>query len=500
MRLVHFFALSISTASLSLASCTPVPDLGPKPLPRAPSDVVANRSLSHVLKADWPDEGWWRGYGDEQLDQLIDEGLRNSPDLVVAAARFRRAAAMQQQAGGALVPRIDAEASTGLSKQSYNNGPSTVPRGWLGTGRTALTFDLDLDLWGRNRAALAAATSEAYAAEIDMAQARLVLTTGITEAYADLARLHANHDIAERSLALRTASQSLVANRQANGLETRGSLRQSDAAVASARVEVTATEEAIALRRNQIAALIGAGPDRALTINRPQPQAWVQPGLPSDVTTDLIGRRPDISAARARVEAAASRIKVARADFLPAIRLSALAGFQSLGYTPAAPGTGATGSASPFIDTLFKSGSLFGSIGPAISLPIFRGGELQGQYRGARATYDEAVGNYDRTILTAYREVVDAVTSRDALVRSRVDARGALAASQDAYDIARKRYEGGLSSYLDVLTVEDRLLAAQQVAADLDARGFALDVALIRALGGSFVAAPAPTSKDNDHG
>lgn len=201
------------------------------------------------------------------------------------------------------------------------------------------------------------------------------------------------------------------------------------------------------------------------------------------MTTDLVARRPDIAGALARVEAAGSRIKVARADFYPAISLNALIGLQSLG-----------------LDQLFKKDSLYGNVGPAISLPIFHGGAISGQYRSARATYDEAVADYDRTVLGAYQDVADAMTSRTMLAQRLADARTALAASQQAYDIARLRYQGGLSTYIDVLNVEDRLLIARDTVAALEARAYTLDIALIRALGGGFQTANNSESKDQTDG
>lgn len=485
---------------LLLAGCAAIPDLGSTPQMRAPASVAADRSLTAAPGA-WPGDGWWTAYGDPQLDALIAEGLRASPDVAAAGARFRRAAGMAQQAGAALLPSADLEAGAAATKQSYTMGmPKTfVPQGWLGTGRVAMDLGFDLDLWGRNRAALAAATSEARAAEIDAQQARLALTTAIANAYADLARLHDEADIARMTLDVRVASQALVAQRRQNGLETRGGVRQADATVSGARAQLAAATMAIELRQHQIAALVGAGPDRGLAIARPKIGALSPLGLPADVTTNLVARRPDIAAALARAEAAARRIKVARADFFPAIRLSALVGVQSLGYETIFNGASVSGKPQPFLNSLFDKGSLFGTVGPAISLPIFHGGALQGQYRGARATYDEAVAAYDRTVLAAYQEVADAVTTRRTLDQRLTDARAAVAASQDAYAVAQMRYKGGLSTYLDVLTVEDRLLAARQSLAGLEAGAFMTDIALIRALGGGFTTGDFQ-SKDHPHG
>jgi NodT family efflux transporter outer membrane factor (OMF) lipoprotein len=493
-------AMLATTTAMLLSACAAVPDLGPQPAIRAPASVAAQQSFSAPDTA-WPADDWWTAYGDPQLAALIQEGLDNAPDMAIAAARFRQAQAMARQAGAATLPSADLEASASATKQSYNMGmpKDFVPQGWLGTGRVALDLGFDLDLWGKNKAALAAATSEARAAQIDARQARLMLTTGIADAYADLARLYDEAEVQQRTLDIRMASQKLVADRRQNGLETRGSVRQADATVSSAKAQLAGARLAIALRQHQIAALIGAGPDRGLSITRPQGGQLSPLGLPADVTTNLVARRPDIAAALARTEAAAKRIKVARADFFPAVRLSALIGVQSLGYNTIFTGAGAAGGPTPFIDDLFKKDSLFGNAGPAISLPIFHGGALQGQYRGARATYDEAVATYDKTVLAAYQEVADAVTSRRALAERLADARAALAASEEAYDIAQKRYRGGLSPYLDVLTVEDQLLAARRGVSDLEASAFSLDIALIRALGGGFVASAA-LPKDDIHG
>jgi NodT family efflux transporter outer membrane factor (OMF) lipoprotein len=470
------FRLSSLAVVVALAGCG-VPNLGPKPIPRGPETIAADQSLRTSASAAWPRDAWWQDYGDPQLTALIEEGLKASPDVATAAARYRRAAGLTQQAGAATLPSLDLRGAANLEKQSYNTGiPSEfVPHGWQDTGQIAASFNFDLDLWGRNRAALAAATSEQRAAQIDVSQAELILTTGIASAYVDLSLLFAVRDVRQAELTIRETSRKLVSARVGQGLENQGSLAQASAQTASARAALTEAEQAIALRRHQLALLVGAGPDRGLAITPPPLAAVPERGLPPGVTTDLIGRRPDVVAARERVEAAASRIKVARADFFPAINLSALVGFQSLGLA-----------------NLLSSGSTFGQVGPAVTLPIFRGGALSGQYRGARATYDEAVATYDRNVLTAYQEAADAITAQQGAARRLTDARAALSASNQAYDIARRRYQGGLSNYLDVLIVEDRVVQARTAVAQLEAAARSADVALIRALGGGFTTKEMP--------
>lgn len=452
-----------------LAGCATVPDVGPKPVPTAAGSLESRTSFAGA-EGQWPAEGWWQGFGDAQLDTLIAEGLKGSPDVVIAAARVRAADAMAQQAGAALLPRVGAEGSVGGTQQSKNLGipPEFVPDGIQDTGHIAATFSFDLDLWGRNRAALAAATSEAEAARVDEAQARLMLTTGIASAYADLAGYYHALDVANDAVRVRTASAGLSGERARAGIENQASQRQAESRAASARADVVALEEAIATTRNRLAALVGAGPDRGLSIARPQ-MGRPALALPENAGIDLIGRRPDIVAARLRSEAAAKRIDVARADFYPNISLSALVGLQSLG-----------------LSNLFKSGSEYGNGGAAISLPIFEGGRLQGRYRGSRADYDVAVATYDRTLIGALRDVADIVAQRAATERQLVGRRDALTAAAEASKLAGLRYRAGLSTQIVQLTAEDSMVALSRAVADLEARQLSLDIALIRALGGGY--------------
>ncbi len=486
----QFFRTAARPASvlalLLLPACATVPNLGPAAVVAPPQSYAAAQTVGPVTGDAWPDTAWWQAYGDRQLDALIAEGLAGTPDLAAATARVRQAEGYAQQAGAVRLPSLDVNGTANATKQSYNNGipAAFVPKGWNDTGRIDAELGFDPDLWGRNRAAYAAARSEIAAARLDLAQARLTLSTGIADAYADLAGLYAQRAVQATALDIRQQTTRLTGDRVTGGLDTQAELRQAQSAVPAARADLAATDEAIALTRNRIAALLGKGPDRGLTIVAPAARIGLRP-LPADITTDLIGRRPDIAAARARVEAEASRIKVARADFYPSFRLSAVLGFQSFG-----------------LGNLVNGGSTFGSVGPAISLPIFRGGELQGRYRVARGQYDLAVADYDRIVTGAYRAVADAVVSRRALDTRLAETRQSLVDADAAYGVARLRYEGGLSRFLDVLTAQDRTLQARRAVADLEARAFTLDVSLVRALGGGFVA-PTDTalnSKDPIHG
>ncbi|MBU6268709.1 MAG: efflux transporter outer membrane subunit [Sphingomonadales bacterium] len=466
---------------MALAACVP----GNGPLPAPHSTAVASaaaQSVPGTAGAAWPsfqrNDAWWHALGDPQLDRLIDEGLAGSPDVAAAVARFRKAAALSGQARGALLPSLDAQGAVSENRISTNQGypdqfKAFLPTGWNDSGQLAAAFNFEPDIWGRARAQLRAATSEQEAARVEAQAARLALASGITEAYVDLSGLLTTRDLRKAALASRESTRALVADRQAHGLETLSSLRLAETQAALASQDLAAAEQAVLLRRHQLAALLGQGPDRGLAIATPT-LAPINPApLPETATTELVARRPDLIAARARLEAAASRVHAARAAFFPAIRLSALYGVQSLG-----------------LNLLFDKDSQFGNATAAFSLPIFHGGALKAQYGGARADYEAAVAAYDKAVVGAYQQLADAVTSREALARRNADGKRALDAAEDGLRIARLRYGAGLANYLEVLTAENQAVAARLGKTQTDAGYRAADIALIRALGGGYSQTP----------
>lgn len=455
---------------LLLGGCATLPARGDlKPI-ASPDSFAASQSFAGPEKA-WPSDQWWKAYGDNQLDLLISEGIAGATDLRVAEARFARAQALAGQVRSRLLPSLSAGAEGGVTQQSDNYlFPSGfAPRGWPDYGQGSLSLNWDLDFWGRNRAALAAARSEAEAAGAEAAAARLAVSAGIANAYADLAGLHAERDAAQDAVKVRGQTRELMVGRKAQGLENDGAVERANSALATAQGELVALDEAIALTRSRIAALVGAGPDRGLAIARPTVRVQGSFGLPANIPAELIGRRPDVIAARLRAEAGARRIKEARAAFYPNVNLSGLIGLQALG-----------------LDNVFKSGSDFGSAGPALTLPIFDGGRLRGQYRAAEAEYKAAVSQYDGALVQALHEVADAATSGRSLAERLERAQSAERSAEAAWTVAGNRYRGGLATYLDVLAAEDALITARRAVASLQTRAVSLDVALIRALGGGF--------------
>jgi NodT family efflux transporter outer membrane factor (OMF) lipoprotein len=436
-----------------------------------PPESYATADAFQAPLAAWPSDGWWSELGDPQLDQLMKEGLAGASDIRAAAARFDRAEAMAGSARSRLLPTVGGQAQASSEKQTYNYlMPSeAVPHGWNDAGRVGLNFAWELDFWGKNRAALQAAKLDARAAGAEAAAARLAVSTGIAAAYADLASLYAELDTLDDAISVRGRTVEVMAKRNAQGLENAGAVQRAQASQAAAESERAAINEQIGLTKNRIAALMGAGPDRGLAIQRPMVILTDNLGLPSNVPAGLLGRRADVAAARLRTEAAASRIKQAKAGFYPNINLVGMIGAQSLG-----------------LGNLFNSGSDYGAVGPAISLPFFQGGRLKAEHRGAEADYAAAVAHYDGTLTQALREVADVTTSVRALDARLDRVLAAEAHAEAAWKVANNRYVGGLATYLDVLTAEDTLVASRRSVAQLQSRAFTLHVTLIRALGGGF--------------
>jgi NodT family efflux transporter outer membrane factor (OMF) lipoprotein len=460
-------AVSLTAAICGAALTSCAPNLGPKPAIPSPTQFETATSLPPGDQP-WPSDGWWRDFGDPQLDQLIGEAVANSPSMAEAAARIEVAKAQALGARSALLPHLGALGTVRETRVSQNLGlPSNGDWSWLGAA--LFTGSFEIDFWGKNRAALKAATSEAKAASADAAAARLTLAAAVASAYVDFARLQVNRDLAASDLQIRTQTRDLVARRLEAGTAPKEAMAQADSDVQSATVRLQALDESLGLSRHMIAALVGAGPDRGDRLTAPTLVNRRSMGLPSDLPLELVGRKPELVAARWRAEAAAQRIHVARAAYYPNVNLMGIAGVASMG-----------------LDRLFEDRSALASIGPAVSVPIFEGGRLEAGYRGARGEYDLAVASYRDVLLQSLRKAADAVTSLKALQGQLEAADAAATQAQRAYDLTNLRYKGGLIDYDTVLISENALIDARDQAATLRLRGFELDTALADALGGGF--------------
>lgn len=465
-RLAPATALLVSV--VMLGACAP--NLGSMPAMHGLSDYFTHQSFT-APTIDWPHDQWWQAYNDPQLNQLMTTALAASPDMALATARLQAAQAQAQQAGAGRFPSLSLNGETALARQSYNNGvpAAFVPQGWNDTGQITANLSYEIDLWGKTRATLAAATSQAEAAQADAANARLMLTTSLASAYAQFALQAAQYQQAVSASTVRASTAGLLGRRYHNGLENIGSFKQAQALQASAAAEVAQLQESLTLTRHRIAALAGQGPDYGLALTTPTAILAGTYGAPANLEANLLGRRPDVIASRLTAESAAARIKVAHAAYYPNLNLNAFIGRQAFG-----------------VNLLDNAGSTFGSVGPAISLPLFTGGQVEGSYRQARANYDASVATYNQSVVTAMQQVADALTSEQSLATRITLAAQEVSASTQAYTVMNNRYRGGLATYLDVLTAEDHLIDSRRNATTLQAQGLTLNIALIKALGGGY--------------
>jgi NodT family efflux transporter outer membrane factor (OMF) lipoprotein len=466
MNLLPIRRFAALAAALALAGCANFAGIAPEaklrdaPLPAAASAEVPSLSAQ-----------WWREFGDPRLDALIDGALQGNPSLGVAQARLRRAQSVTEVASAAKLPQLTG--ALDLTRQRYTEN-GAVPAPLAGSIRENGTLQLnaswEIDFFGRNQAALQAALGAARAAEADVAAARVVLASNVARSYFQLVRLQEQLAVARRALAQREEQLRLVQQRVGVGLDTNLELRQSEGALPDARQQLEALQEQAQVTRNALAALVGHADVPAvgsLPELRSLSTSTTVPALPSD----LLARRPDIAAARWRVEAAGQDAQSAKAQFYPSVNLVAFAGLSSIG-----------------LDKLLDLGSTQWGMGPAVRLPIFDAGRLRANLRGRTADLDAAVESYNGAVLEAIRETADAVAALQSIARQQAEQRQAETAAEGAYDIAVQRYRAGLGTYLNVLAAESAVLNQRRLGVDLAARALDARVALYRALGGGYQA------------
>lgn len=419
----------------------------------------------------WPTQDWVDQFHDPQLRALVDEAIQGNPSLQVAFARLAASRAMADATRAALYPGVNFEGSIVRQRFSETDLFEGTPLAgsWQNQSRLQLGFAWDLDFWGKNRDALEAALSDDRAIEAESQASRLLLTTSVARGYNRLAALYAQRDVAERAIAQRRDLTDLSRQRLAAGLDTQVETTQARGTVAAAQTDLQRVDEEIALARNQIAALLGKGPDRGLQIAKPTLLANATPTLPDNLTIGLIARRPDLVAARWRVEAASKDISVAKKEFLPDVTLNAFAGFASLDPS----------------NLLMGMSRTFG-FGPTLKLPIFEGGRLRANLKGKYAQYDIAAASYNQTLVDALRETADIVISIRSVDQQIQTQREALDLAEHAYSLATTRYKAGLGTQLTVLNAESNVLQQRRLATDLQARRLDLQMGLMKTLGGGY--------------
>ncbi|HEF5179813.1 efflux transporter outer membrane subunit [Burkholderia cenocepacia] len=469
-----------AAAMLALGGCVPSGFLPSLSL-RAPADDALVHTAGPGANGAWPAPDWVKQLQDPQLDDLVAEASQHNPDLQVAQARLRIAQAQLQQfdsltgltgTAGATISRARMPKPGDIA--DVTAGGYRVPVQIFGDPNVSpssifVGLNYQLDLWGKNRAATKSLMSLRDAAGVEAEQVRLTLAVAIVTVYCQLDQAYAVRDLLQQKLKISQRVTAVLRERTARGLDN--AYDASDASIKRSRLleQIALNDEQIKLAQLQLGVLSGRGPERGLALQRPRVGAFAGGAVPARLPADLLGRRPDIVAARLRVEAAFANADSTRAQFYPDVNLVALGGVFAL--TPA---------------SLFSRDSLAGSVGPAISLPIFDRGRLKAKLGADVAQADVAIGLYNKTVDDALGQVAQLVTSLQTSQTLVAQQQDAVAAAQKIVQIAADRHRRGVLMQKDVDVADLTLIDERTQMIALLGKQRMLRVGLIGALGGGF--------------
>lgn len=460
-----------------VAGCTVGPDyVAPKTaLPAAYGERA--QASSKAASPDASLDSWWQNLGDATLNALIEDALQSAPDIAEAEARVREARALRGIAGAADYPEVDAG---GLYRRTHGsaNVPTGVQPGGMGPGKNGnlwqAGFDAswEIDVFGGTRRSVESANASYEAAVAGSEDVRLTLAAEIARNYIELRGAQRRLDVARRNLAIQQDGLVLTRAQFDAGLASRLDMLRAEALVSDTQAEIPSLIADARGSIYRIGALVGHQPEALLAqLDAPQaiptPVADVPVGLPSD----LLQRRPDIRAAERRLAAAHARIGVAKADLYPHFSLTGAAGLESLDAS-----------------TFLTSPSRYLSVGPSIRWLIFDAGRVRFQVHAEEARTDAAAAAYERTVLSALRDVETALVSYGQSRVRRDQLSAETASDREAVTVATRLYRQGLVDFLPVLDAERSLYAADDKLAQTDRDTALALVALYKSLGGGWSA------------
>ncbi|HKX44801.1 MAG TPA: efflux transporter outer membrane subunit [Burkholderiaceae bacterium] len=464
-------ALACAAACTLLAGCAAGPAYR-KPELEMPVAWKLDAPWRTGAPADAADKGpWWQRFGDAQLDALQQRALANSPTLAIAHARLVQARAVVDAASAGLFPQIGAGVRASRSKISANRPLTNYSSPNFSTVQNdfALSFTVgyEVDLAGRVRSTLEGAQATAEQSAADLANTRLLLASDLAANYFNLRALDIELDVIQRSIALQRRALEIVSSRHDLGATSGLEVAQQQALLDSTLTQLDVLRKQRSQFEHAIATLTGTpAPTFELA---PLLAELRPPAVPLGVPSDVLERRPDVASAERAMAAANAQIGVARAAFFPSITLG--------------PGIGVDSRA---LSSLFDAPSLLWSVGVSATQTLFDGGRIRANVDFARAGYDATVANYRRVVLGAMQEVEDGITGLSALERASAQATTAVESSRRVLDLATARYEGGASTYLDVISAQQSLLSSERQAAQLRGQQMLTAVLLVKALGGDW--------------
>jgi len=485
--------LVAATALIALSGCH-VPTKKPPTV-----DLRTRAPLAGISEnvAGWPDQEWWKSFGDAQLDTLMNLAQKQSPVLDVLHARVRLAAAQVEAARANAGPDVTGIASasrshigispkpsSGGSSQggSSSGGGATLPS-WSTSGIFGADFRYEFDWWGKNRAAIEAAIDSQHAAEVERSAALWLIHYGVATVYFDWLTLQHRLADMDEAVAIAETELNVAHERVTRGVDapqTYEQQRQNLAAVKQQREMISGNSRADLA---EIAALLGLSSNQLPPLTT-QPLPHADTKVPDDVSVKLLERRPDVVASRWMIESAARNVDEARASFFPDISINALAALLRSFPTPGSPMT-----------------VKFGSVGLSATLPLFDSGRLQAQYDINRAQWDASIAQYNASVVAAAEDVVRQKVSLESLHDQRVQQNEQLDAADAAYRQSVQRVKQGVDDPRVALNAKEQLVQQRDESVQMDARVLAANLSLIRALGGGYrtdatVAAPAGEMKD----
>lgn len=465
--LFHKPALAVTAALAVLCSaCT----MGPN-YQRPAVDVAPQWRSPYTPGEVTLSSAWWRSFNDPVLDELVRSALDENKDLRIAVSRIEQFDARLQVSQAAKYPQVDAAGSRQRITMSQQR-PVPLPDQVAPTNNQyelGYTASWEIDLWGRVKRSNEAALAELLAVKENREAVVLTLVTDVATAYLNLLQLDQQLALMRERVANREQVWRLLEGKANGGAIAAVQVEVAHAVFEEARAELPLKEYEIAQGEHQLAVLLGRNPG---PIPRGKPfDALKPPGIPAGLPSDILQQRPDIRRAEQDLVAANARIGVAKAQYFPTLSL-----------------TGGAGYASTQLTNFGQLTSNFWSYGPLVAGAIFDGGRIAGQVREAEAKQRELVLAYQRAIQAAFREVSDAL-AKHRLLGDRLKAQQAqMAAIREAAQMARKRYDGGYTSYQEVLDTEALVLQSQIT--NLNARGGQIDalIAVFRSMGGGWTA------------
>ena len=475
-------ALSITIAALLLllSGCmvgpnykTPSAIMAPAFKETTPTSFAQNDGWKPVEPSDTRLKGdWWTLFHDARLNELETQVDTANQTLKSAEANFRAARAQIGYARSSEAPTIGVGPSISTVRNSANQPyfPSTLANN--GEGNFSLPVDLnyEIDLWGRVRRGVTSAREQAQASDADLENARLSLHAELALDYFGLRAADAQEKLLDDTVKAYESAVQLTRDRYEGGAAPQSDLAQARTQLDQARVQRTDIEVQRTQYEHAIAVLIGKPPSELTLPAIPLDQAsQVMPDIPGAMPAALLERRPDIAGDERRMASANEQIGIAQAAFYPTLSLSAIAGFQ---------GTSAL--------NWFNWPSRFWAVGPGLSQTLFDAGRRRATKNITVANYDATVADYRQAVLTAFQQVEDNLAALRVLENEARQQHEATASAEQSLDLFQTRYEGGVDTYLQVVTWQTAALNNQRNDLDILQRRLDASVLLVKALGGGW--------------